>query len=128
MRLLKHATFAVLATLALSSSAGMVTTEYVTFFSEGPSKMATGSLRDARDSGDSLQYIGCSMDVHLNGNIYTGCAAQDSDGNLLYCESNNYHETGAMQTINSASVISFSVTTDGQCFGVTTITGSDLLP
>ena len=128
MRLLKHATFAVLATLALSSSAGMVSTSYVTIGEEGGLAYAQGSLRDARDSGDSQQYIGCSMDMRPNGDATIACKARDSAGNFLYCQANNDSHVGAVQMINSASYINFYATAEGECHAISPITGSDYLP
>ena len=127
MRLLKHATFAVLATLALSSNAGWIQTEYVTVDYDRLS--ATGSVRDARNSGDTQQYIGCSLDASTGGNVSIACMAKDSNGQFAYCSSSDPLHVRAVQSINSASYIEFIwLYGTTECWGVLTITGSGFLP
>ena len=132
MRLLKLTTFAVLAMLALSSNAGYVTTADVFIGEDGPPGsgwgIASGSLRDARDSSDNLQYIGCSMEVRSSGGFEIFCQAQNSNGTTAYCFTSDPAHAKAVQMINSASVVQFRWDDSFECWDVLTITGSEYLP
>jgi hypothetical protein len=74
------------------------------------SHWAEGALGDARNSSDSNQFIGCSVN---NGQAY--CAAQDASGTYVSCVTTATSFLNALNSLNGGSALYFAYNTSGVC-------------
>jgi hypothetical protein len=72
---------------------------------------ARGSLRDARNSADSVAYIGCW--VFATASPIAQCLARDASGTFASCVTTNPAMMQAAGSINAASFVRFVVDHDG---------------
>lgn len=70
---------------------------------------AEGSVAGARQSADSVQAIGCSLQTTATDALVGQCYATDSAGNSLTCVTNHAGHHRVIAAISSTSYISFSV-------------------
>lgn len=104
-------------------------------------RVASGSLGSAHNSGDSVQYIGCSNYVtgyYLSGGgsdaVQTSgaCLAVDSQGNPAACVflplANPAVSIAQLPRMQSDSLISFTWDTNGYCTSVQSWVSGDLSP
>jgi len=78
-------------------------------------RTANGALGSARNSTDTVQYIGCLIGVTNSYTEFVRCFARNSAGTTVGCYSNNYNFIDAVQTINSDSYINFTYDVGGGC-------------
>lgn len=108
------------AALAFSGAtyAGLATVSPVTIYTETTgTPAARGSLRDARNSADSVAYIGCWVLVlpgaSGGGTAFGACMARDASGNFLMCSTSDPAMVQVAGSINAASFVRFIVGPDG---------------
>jgi hypothetical protein len=78
---------------------------------------ASGSMAAARDSSDSLQYIGCSFSN--NGGPFVVCSAKDKAGKSYTCTSTSPALAAAVKAITDFSSIVFgSLDGTASCSGL----------
>lgn len=107
------AMFAVgLAVTSASALAGFKTNANVTV--DTSNRFASGALGSARSSGDSVQYIGCSV-TDAVGQAYVTCTARNSAGTVASCSSTDYGKVTVASAINSDSFVFFRYDTSGVC-------------
>jgi hypothetical protein len=83
------------------------------------STYAEGALRDARNSSNNVEYIGCYIYNNLAaGGDYFGCSASDAHGNTYYCYASNVSQLEA--ALNDASWVYFYGDSSHHCQGVET--------
>jgi hypothetical protein len=112
-------------TVALTSTgsavAGLTHLVPVTFGTQFGLQTAKGSLRDARDSADNLQFINCSVYAYDStpDNHDTVCVARDATGAFRLCGANTpaMRDAAADATagIDAASHVYFVINADGSC-------------
>lgn len=78
------------------------------------SRYATGALGSARNSADSVQYIGCSV-TDSAGSAFVSCSARNSAGRFASCTSSDVGKVSAASSINSDSYIYFRYDSSGVC-------------
>jgi hypothetical protein len=78
-----------------------------------------GSLRTARYSADSVQYIGCTISPYQGSN-YVYCQATNAAGQNYYCINSSAPDVWAttLASLNSASFLYFYGDTSHHCLGV----------
>jgi len=103
-----------LAVGARDSEAGQVITIPVQLYTDSSSglRAAKGTLRDARNSEDSLAYIGCLRSSTADSNVLL-CTARDGAGNFLMCSAWNTPLVDAINGMNASAQIRFQVASDG---------------
>jgi hypothetical protein len=74
---------------------------------------ANGTLRDARNSADNTQYIGCSRYAYDTGSNSIVCYARTAAGAYLSCQTSDAGMVRVAETLNSASYLYFVVNSDG---------------
>lgn len=77
---------------------------------------ATGSVATARNSTDTVQYIGCVY--HAFGLPEAQCAARNSAGVMRSCVTSDPGHLAAIAMIGSDSVINFTWDASGVCTGI----------
>jgi hypothetical protein len=90
---------------------------------------AYGGIGAAHYSSDSLQYIGCQTVSNSSASQAT-CWAQDASQpqpKYLSCTSTNPSIVAAARSINTTSLILFTVDSGGNCTEVVVADGSNLL-
>ncbi|KFA90647.1 hypothetical protein [Archangium violaceum] len=116
------------ALLGMTAWAGLkyTRTVSVTLGSNG-SGSASGSLADARNSPDSVQYIGCETYVY-GGSPEVLCWAQASNGVFGSCYSSNPAIVAALQSIKGDSELGFNWNSSSECTFVSVANHSYLAP
>jgi len=94
------------------------------------SRSASGSVGSARNSSDSIQWIGCQTSTSLTSHFIT-CSAADSTGRSASCsmtgDENNFVLLG-LSAMTESSMITFTWDTVGNCTSVLISTYSDYVP
>jgi hypothetical protein len=94
--------------------AGLVGYNPVNIWTDGSGlQSANGTLRDARNSSDSVQYIGCSRYAYDTGSNSIVCYARTASGTYLSCQTANAGMVRVAETLNPASYLYFVVNSDG---------------
>jgi hypothetical protein len=89
---------------------------------------ANGDLEAARHSGDSTQYIGCSLYAYDSGSLSATCYAESATGQYASCSTDSPQMLQLVASLNSASYLYFGVNADGSCAWVVTVNSSFNLP
>ena len=76
---------------------------------------ALGSIGSARNSADSVQYIGCSIEADSSTDPLIACFATDETGTSALCTSSSPRLVAAVQGITSLSFIDFQWDSDQSC-------------
>jgi|GEM_PF-4991976 len=110
------------ALLALSSTAaaGYVMTTNVVAAS---GSYAYGSMRDARDSSNANEYIGCDVGTPATGSAYVSCYAYTGSV-FSYCYSYDAHMVDAGRSISNGDYLYFTVGANSVCSNLTVRTSS----
>jgi hypothetical protein len=105
--------------LALQSAAqaGQSVVATVSVYSSSDGMSASGALSAARQSGDSVQSIGCDIASDAVSSSFISCYASDASGNSAYCYvlSPSATALSALSSVNTSSVIYFSENTSSIC-------------
>jgi hypothetical protein len=103
--------------------AGMDGGQQVSIWTDGSGlQSANGTLREARDSADSLQYIGCSRYAYDTGSNFIVCYARTAAGSYLSCQTSDANMVRVAETLNPAAYLYFVVNADGySCDRVITV-------
>ena len=110
-----------LATISVTAVAGAKLTQPVVFdLTKGSAK---GSLADARNSADTVQYIGCQIEGD-----FAACIAVNSAGEEHSCTTTDPVQLSTIRLINDGSYLFFRWATDGTCFQVTVRNDSRYAP
>jgi hypothetical protein len=106
--------------------AGMAGGQQVSIWTDGSGlQNANGTLRNVRESADSLQYIGCSRYAYDSGSNLIVCYARSSTGAYLSCQTSDPGMVRVAETLNPASYLYFVVNADGySCDRVITVAAS----
>jgi|KBSMisStandDraft_5_1062788.scaffolds.fasta_scaffold20427_7 hypothetical protein len=112
----------VLGAMAATAVAGAKLTQEVKFdLTKGS---ARGSLADARNSADTVQYIGCQLEA-----TYAICTAVNSLGEQHSCHTNDPGQLTAISRLNDESYLFFRWSNvDGTCFQITVTHDSRYAP
>ena len=108
------------------STAGSSSGSPVTLFTDSGSGLpgAKGSLRSARFTSDSVQYIGCGHHAYDDGTTFVSCYARDAAGTLRTCFTSDQRMVRTAETLDPASYLFFTVGADGSCERLNTNTSS----
>ncbi len=89
-------------------------------------RWARGYLGSARNSGDSMQYIGCSIagNAAPNGLLTMSCYARDSGGTSLVCNTQDLTMIRQAYTLKGDSWMIFWSRSDGACNGMQIVNAS----
>jgi hypothetical protein len=106
--------------------AGLVGNNPVNIWTDGSGQpSANGTLRDARNSADSSQYIGCSRYAYDTGSNMIVCYARTASGSYLSCQTSDANMVRVAETLNSSAYLYFVVNPDGySCDRVITVLAS----
>jgi hypothetical protein len=88
-----------------------------------------GSMGSARNSSDTRQYIGCSVDTYATGtaaSVY--CSATDASGRTAACASYNPVLVAAANSLSGDSYVAFYFDGSGTCTELYTTTASSFAP
>jgi len=85
---------------------------------------ALGSIGSARNSADSVQYIGCSIEADSSTDPLIACFATDETGTSALCTSSSPRLVAAVQGITSLSFIDFQWDSDQSCTFVYVVNAS----
>ena len=85
---------------------------------------ALGSIGSARNSADSVQYIGCSIEADSSTDPLIACFATDETGTSALCTSSSPRLVAAVQAITSLSFIDFQWDSDQSCTFVYVVNAS----
>jgi hypothetical protein len=89
-------------------------------------KGSSGSVTGARNSGDDLQWIGCT--VSRTPTAITGtCSARDSKALVNSCTTNDILMITVMESVGPASQIDFSYDDKARCVAVSVTNNSFVL-
>jgi hypothetical protein len=88
--------------------AGKASTRRVKITFSARNNIATGSLKSARTSSDSVQHIGCWTDTDVTGFKSITCLAVDASGNQFSCTSERPQHVDVVESIGPASDITFT--------------------
>ena len=114
------------ATAAFAGSSGV---QDVSIWTDGAGQLsANGTLRDARHSTDTRQYIGCSLYAYDSGSYSAICYAYSASGQYASCSTNDANMLKVVETLNPASYLYFAVNADGSCDRVISVNASFNLP
>jgi hypothetical protein len=89
----------------------------------GQPSIAIGSLRSARASADTKQFIGCSIFGNGGQEAVVECFAQDKAGVQLSCTSFERSMADAVSMIDASSDLHISMR-DGRCTSITVLNSS----
>ncbi|WP_224245467.1 hypothetical protein [Hyalangium gracile] len=124
-----------LAALVLSTSAwaGAKVRGSVAITFSGGNGTASGRLGSARNSSDTVQYIGCTASTSGTPGTgttisYMSCSARNAQNVTVSCGSSNPDFIETLRTLNSDSYVSFSWDGTGNCTGLTVATYSQYEP
>jgi hypothetical protein len=125
------ATIAILGATIGTATAGYTLSSnvYVYNYNYGEYVYASGQLKGARNSSDSVQNVSCGVSAWTSGTTvtrYGSCQAQDSAGTYATCVTYDANYISLMQSANGASWISFTGQ-NGWCTYVGIGTGSSNL-
>lgn len=76
---------------------------------------ASGSIGSARNSGDSVQYIGCAIEADPSTDPMVACFAADAADTRVLCTSSSPRIVAAVQAISSLSFLDFQWDSNGNC-------------
>ena len=93
-----------------SAFAGFKNNHYVTITTSGTHSSVYGSMGTARNSADSLQYIGCEY-YATTGHSQILCSSRTASNQLLYCSSMNPHIMGGVHALVDGALVQFSTDT-----------------
>jgi hypothetical protein len=94
--------------------AGLVGNNPVNIWTDGSGlQSANGTLRDARNSADSLQYIGCSRYAYDTGSNSIVCYARTATGAYLSCQTSDANMISVAESLGSNAYLYFVVNADG---------------
>jgi hypothetical protein len=96
--------------MANASRAGMKGTNSVVNINAA-TRTATGSLGLARNSANTVEYIGCSSDS--NGSVT--CSARNAAGTTVQCVTSNSSMREMLHSLDGDSFVSFTWDTSGGC-------------
>lgn len=116
------------ALVATVSTAGLKSSYPVGIFGlVGSITEAEGSVGTARNSGNSVEYIGCETTVTNVGTSTGTCWAKESTGEVATCTTNNANQLATIRSINPQSWIRFQVgNISGQCAEIQVENGSNI--
>jgi len=110
-----------------SALAGSSSSTEVSVWTSGGKVLAKGSLRVARYSSDTTQYIGCSRYAYDTGSNSITCYALEENGDYANCYTGDENMLRVAETLNRAAYLYFRVDTDGSCdFVITTLASYNL--
>lgn len=75
---------------------------------------AKGVMRDARETPDSVSYIGCWRVYWESATVLT-CMARDAAGTYLACSTSNPLQVDAINAITDSTQLRFQVDSAGKC-------------
>jgi len=109
-----------------TTHAGSVDNTQVNIWTDGFTGLqsANGTLRAARNSADSTQYIGCSRYSYDNGSNSIVCYARSSTGAYLSCSTSDAGMVRVAESLSSAGYLYFVANTDGSCDRVISVLAS----
>jgi hypothetical protein len=128
--------FAIVATLAAglaaqtAAYAGYSYPSYVAVYnSSSGGGTASGSIRAARYSGDTSQYISCGIASDAVSSTYVSCSARNSAGSSLYCYTTtpSLAALEAVTSVSDTTFIYFQVNSAGKCTYLSMGNGSNNL-
>lgn len=94
--------------------AGRVETSPVAFVSvSGGRQLVRGSLRNARFSGDTVQYIGCAHSAYSDGTNEVACYARNAAGSTRSCVTTNADLMRTAAMVGPATNLQFLISADG---------------
>lgn len=101
---------------ARESAAGQAATVPVTIYTDPSSgrQAAKGVMRDARETPDSVSYIGCWR-VYWESSTVLQCMARDAAGTYLSCSTSNPLQVDAIYAITDSTQLRFQVDSAGKC-------------
>ncbi len=113
------------AALAALTTAGTAAAGYVmtTNVVAASGSYAYGSMRDARDSGNAMEYIGCDVGTPSSGSAYVSCYAYTGSA-YSYCYSYDAAMVEAGRSISSGDYIYFTAGSGSICSNITVRTAS----
>jgi hypothetical protein len=76
---------------------------------------AYGSIGSARNSADSVQFIGCSLEADSSTDAMVACFASDANGIDALCITSSPRIVAAVQAITAQPFIDFTWDSDGNC-------------
>jgi len=94
----------------------------VSITSTSTSTRVRGSLIGARNSADTLQYIGCQVNYSFG-----YCWARDAKGTSVQCSSSEAGRMAAMRMVNATSYLDFTIKA-GSCTNIEVSNASRYLP
>lgn len=109
--------------LGTAAFAGMHSEMEVTVRPDPEFAFAAGSLGTARNTPDSVQWIGCS-----SGGNYATCTAVDAKGLMGSCSTSNPTQIAAIHSLNGDSTIVFAWDATGKCLWVSVRNSSYAAP
>lgn len=113
------------AAAALFAATGTATAGYVmtTNVVAASGSYAYGSMRDARDSSNPNEYIGCDVGTPSTGSAYVSCYAYTGSV-FSYCYSYDANMVAAGRSISNGDYIYFTTGADSVCSNITVRTSS----
>jgi hypothetical protein len=130
----KHQRFRTSLALAIALSAGLATSvswagmrSISSVYVTTTNRYAAGSLGSARNSADSMQYIGCETTA-TDASAYVSCVARNSAGTAAYCYSTSSNLVAAARAINGDAHLSFNWNDQGECTQIRATSSSQYEP
>lgn len=103
----------VLAALSLPGVAAAGMRDYVPVWISGGA--AGGTIGSARNSADTVEYIGCQVSSNWGGTPWAACYAKNSSGSYLTCSSSAPGLVDVAKNIYADAYIYFYRNSDGSC-------------
>ena len=113
----------VVAAMAVQAKAGMKAAYPVSI----GTNTASGSLGTARNSEDTVQYIGCTLRA-IGIDRIVSCGARDAEGQSLSCSTTNPLMADVAAAINGDSYVSFTRNESGSCVSLSVSNASHWEP
>jgi hypothetical protein len=89
---------------------------------------ASGSFGSARNSADSVQYMGCTVASDASGVSGAVCFARDSASVTRSCTTSVPEQMAIIRSLGSDSYLAFFWNSAGQCTSVSVYDGSNMQP
>ncbi len=110
---------AVCAAVGLAATAAWAGTKVSALvYVEPTSRYAYGSLGSARNSADTVQYIGCYISAYSNGAEYVGCFARNAANTYVSCSSSVPQIINAVRALGGDGYLYFDYDASGACTSV----------
>ena len=92
------------------------------------SRAAVGQIGAARNTLDTVQYIGCTARQNVGGALTVGCSARDALGDTLTCTSSNASLLPIIGAMTADARIGFGADAAGVCTYIFTDNSSKYQP